>query len=124
MSVEVYIIFRCLSLDKIRPAVQTILCFSAFGMYNSTAHILSLSLNTFDYLFQAAFFSILQPQQFYMENLSGGHNWYTCTHARPTYCNVCRDVLSGVMNHGLSCEGKDDRFHFYCGFLYREYTIQ
>lgn len=55
-----------------------------------------------------------EPQQFFMENLSGGHNWYTCTHARPTYCNVCRDVLSGVMNHGLSCEVCKFKAHKRC----------
>ena len=38
--------------------------------------------------------------------MSGLHNWYTCSHARPTYCNVCREALSGVTSHGLSCEGK------------------
>ena len=41
-----------------------------------------------------------------MDNFTDGHNWYACTHNRPTYCNVCREVLSGVMNHGLSCDGK------------------
>uniref|UniRef100_A0A803V8I8 Diacylglycerol kinase n=1 Tax=Ficedula albicollis TaxID=59894 RepID=A0A803V8I8_FICAL len=34
------------------------------------------------------------------------HNWYACSHARPTYCNVCREALSGVTSHGLSCEGE------------------
>lgn len=38
--------------------------------------------------------------------MSGQHNWYACSHARPTYCNVCRDALSGVTSHGLSCEGQ------------------
>ena len=37
---------------------------------------------------------------------SGQHNWYVCSHARPTYCNICRDVLSGVASNGLSCEGQ------------------
>ncbi|KAK3907640.1 Diacylglycerol kinase eta, partial [Frankliniella fusca] len=35
--------------------------------------------------------------------LSGQHHWYASSHARPTYCNVCRDALSGVTSHGLSC---------------------
>lgn len=34
------------------------------------------------------------------------HNWYACSHARPTFCNVCKDSLSGVTSHGLSCEGR------------------
>uniref|UniRef100_A0A4W5QHT8 Diacylglycerol kinase n=1 Tax=Hucho hucho TaxID=62062 RepID=A0A4W5QHT8_9TELE len=38
-----------------------------------------------------------------MDHFSGMHNWYACSHARPTYCNVCREALSGVTWHGLSC---------------------
>uniref|UniRef100_A0A674A154 diacylglycerol kinase (ATP) n=1 Tax=Salmo trutta TaxID=8032 RepID=A0A674A154_SALTR len=38
-----------------------------------------------------------------MDHFSGMHNWYACSHARPTYCNVCREALSGVTSHGLSC---------------------
>nr|XP_024218639.1 diacylglycerol kinase eta-like isoform X8 [Halyomorpha halys] len=38
------------------------------------------------------------------ELLSGKHHWQATSHARPTYCNVCRDALSGVTSHGLSCE--------------------
>uniref|UniRef100_A0A8C8FRX5 Diacylglycerol kinase n=1 Tax=Oncorhynchus tshawytscha TaxID=74940 RepID=A0A8C8FRX5_ONCTS len=41
---------------------------------------------------------------FNMEHFSGMHNWYACSHARPTFCNVCREALSGVTSHGLSCE--------------------
>lgn len=29
------------------------------------------------------------------EMLSGNHHWYATSHARPTYCNVCRDALYG-----------------------------
>uniref|UniRef100_A0A146MDL5 Diacylglycerol kinase n=2 Tax=Lygus hesperus TaxID=30085 RepID=A0A146MDL5_LYGHE len=36
--------------------------------------------------------------------LSGRHHWQATSHARPTYCNICRDALSGVTSHGLSCE--------------------
>uniref|UniRef100_A0A8C7Y5C6 Uncharacterized protein n=1 Tax=Oryzias sinensis TaxID=183150 RepID=A0A8C7Y5C6_9TELE len=43
---------------------------------------------------------------FNVEHFSGMHNWYACSHARPTFCNVCKDSLSGVTSHGLSCEGK------------------
>lgn len=41
-----------------------------------------------------------------MEHFSGMHNWYACSHARPTFCNVCREALPGVTSHGLSCEGE------------------
>ncbi|KAK7482757.1 hypothetical protein BaRGS_00026055 [Batillaria attramentaria] len=47
-----------------------------------------------------------QGQTSHTEMMSGQHNWYACSHARPTYCNVCREALSGVTSHGLSCEGK------------------
>lgn len=47
-----------------------------------------------------------QATQFNMEHFSGMHNWYACSHARPTFCNVCREALSGVTSHGLSCEGQ------------------
>uniref|UniRef100_A0A8C2H848 Diacylglycerol kinase n=1 Tax=Cyprinus carpio TaxID=7962 RepID=A0A8C2H848_CYPCA len=47
-----------------------------------------------------------EASQFNMEHFSGMHNWYACSHARPTFCNVCREALPGVTSHGLSCEGK------------------
>ncbi|XP_041482909.1 diacylglycerol kinase delta-like isoform X2 [Lytechinus variegatus] len=46
--------------------------------------------------------------------LSGMHNWYACSHARPTYCNVCREALSGVTSHGLSCEVCKVKAHKRC----------
>ncbi|CAF0782721.1 unnamed protein product [Brachionus calyciflorus] len=36
--------------------------------------------------------------------LNGNHSWYVCSHARPTFCNVCGEALTGVTSHGLSCE--------------------
>uniref|UniRef100_A0ACB8FJS2 Uncharacterized protein n=1 Tax=Sphaerodactylus townsendi TaxID=933632 RepID=A0ACB8FJS2_9SAUR len=47
-----------------------------------------------------------ETAQFNVEHFSGMHNWYACSHARPTFCNVCRESLSGVTSHGLSCEGE------------------
>uniref|UniRef100_A0A0N5A8C9 diacylglycerol kinase (ATP) n=1 Tax=Syphacia muris TaxID=451379 RepID=A0A0N5A8C9_9BILA len=32
------------------------------------------------------------------------HIWYVCSHGRPTHCNYCREKLSGMAWHGLSCE--------------------
>ncbi|XP_071949348.1 diacylglycerol kinase delta-like isoform X2 [Antedon mediterranea] len=46
--------------------------------------------------------------------LSGMHNWYACSHARPTYCNVCREALPGVTSHGLSCEVCKFKAHKRC----------
>lgn len=46
--------------------------------------------------------------------LSGQHHWYATSHARPTYCNVCRDALSGVTSHGLSCEVCKSKVHKRC----------
>uniref|UniRef100_A0A8C3DMY5 Diacylglycerol kinase n=1 Tax=Corvus moneduloides TaxID=1196302 RepID=A0A8C3DMY5_CORMO len=49
-----------------------------------------------------------------MDHFSGMHNWYACSHARPTYCNVCREALSGVTSHGLSCEVCKFKAHKRC----------
>ncbi|XP_076663150.1 diacylglycerol kinase eta isoform X2 [Andrena cerasifolii] len=48
------------------------------------------------------------------EMLTGNHNWYATSHARPTYCNVCRDALYGVTSHGLSCEICKYKIHKRC----------
>ncbi|RNA11956.1 diacylglycerol kinase eta [Brachionus plicatilis] len=36
--------------------------------------------------------------------LKGAHSWCVCSHARPTFCNVCAEALTGVTSHGLSCQ--------------------
>ncbi|XP_025161810.1 diacylglycerol kinase eta isoform X6 [Harpegnathos saltator] len=48
------------------------------------------------------------------ELLGGNHQWYATSHARPTYCNVCRDALHGVTSHGLSCEVCKYKVHKRC----------
>ncbi|XP_034947054.1 diacylglycerol kinase eta isoform X2 [Chelonus insularis] len=48
------------------------------------------------------------------EFLGGNHRWYATSHARPTYCNVCRDALHGVTSHGLSCEICKYKVHKRC----------
>uniref|UniRef100_A0A670IM38 Diacylglycerol kinase n=1 Tax=Podarcis muralis TaxID=64176 RepID=A0A670IM38_PODMU len=53
-------------------------------------------------------------KQYSMDHFSGMHNWYACSHARPTYCNVCREALSGVTSHGLSCEVCKFKAHKRC----------
>uniref|UniRef100_A0A8C0G6Z1 Diacylglycerol kinase n=1 Tax=Chelonoidis abingdonii TaxID=106734 RepID=A0A8C0G6Z1_CHEAB len=58
--------------------------------------------------------SIFVATQFNMEHFSGMHNWYACSHARPTFCNVCREALSGVTSHGLSCEVCKFKAHKRC----------
>ncbi|XP_016419563.1 diacylglycerol kinase eta [Sinocyclocheilus rhinocerous] len=55
-----------------------------------------------------------ETAQFNVEHFSGMHNWYACSHARPTFCNVCRDSLSGVTSHGLSCEVCKFKAHKRC----------
>ncbi|NXS89995.1 DGKD kinase, partial [Erpornis zantholeuca] len=57
---------------------------------------------------------IHEATQFNMEHFSGMHNWYACSHARPTFCNVCRDALPGVTSHGLSCEVCKFKAHKRC----------
>ncbi|KAJ7392786.1 hypothetical protein OS493_010445 [Desmophyllum pertusum] len=49
-----------------------------------------------------------------LDRLSGAHNWYSCSHAKPTFCNVCRDMLSGVTSKGLSCEVCRFKVHRRC----------
>nr|XP_012149203.1 PREDICTED: diacylglycerol kinase eta [Megachile rotundata] len=48
------------------------------------------------------------------EMLNGNHHWHATSHARPTYCNVCRDALYGVTSHGLSCEICKYKVHKRC----------
>lgn len=36
---------------------------------------------------------------------------YSCSHAKPTFCNVCREMLSGT-SKGLSCEGMNNDVEF------------
>ncbi|XP_071838981.1 diacylglycerol kinase delta-like isoform X3 [Apostichopus japonicus] len=55
-----------------------------------------------------------EPGEHMRDMLSGMHNWYACSHARPTYCNVCREALSGVTSHGLSCEVCKCKAHKRC----------
>ncbi|KAJ0181458.1 hypothetical protein K1T71_003543 [Dendrolimus kikuchii] len=36
---------------------------------------------------------------------SGDHHWYAATHARPTFCNVCREPFGALGTaHALACE--------------------
>ncbi|XP_059931805.1 diacylglycerol kinase delta-like isoform X3 [Gadus macrocephalus] len=56
----------------------------------------------------------MESTQYSMDHFSGMHNWYACSHARPTYCNVCREALSGVTSHGLSCEVCKFKVHKRC----------
>ncbi|CAJ0601202.1 unnamed protein product [Cylicocyclus nassatus] len=39
-----------------------------------------------------------------LEGTSGDHQWYQMNHHRPTFCNFCREKLSGLTWHGWSCE--------------------
>ncbi|XP_072266222.1 diacylglycerol kinase delta [Pyxicephalus adspersus] len=57
---------------------------------------------------------LFESAQYSVDHFSGMHNWYACSHARPTYCNVCREALSGVTSHGLSCEVCKFKSHKRC----------
>ncbi|XP_043926516.1 diacylglycerol kinase delta [Protopterus annectens] len=57
---------------------------------------------------------LFESTKYSMDHFSGMHNWYACSHARPTYCNVCREALSGVTSHGLSCEVCKFKVHKRC----------
>ncbi len=51
-----------------------------------------------------------------VQHMEGQHSWFSCSHARPTYCNVCRETLHGVAWHGLSCEVCKFKSHRRCVF--------
>ncbi|KAK5904109.1 hypothetical protein CesoFtcFv8_005706 [Champsocephalus esox] len=55
-----------------------------------------------------------ESTQYSMDHFSGTHNWFACSHARPTYCNVCREALGGVTSTGLSCEVCKFKAHKRC----------
>ncbi|XP_048400216.1 diacylglycerol kinase eta isoform X1 [Stegostoma tigrinum] len=55
-----------------------------------------------------------EASQLNIEHFSGMHNWYATSHARPTFCNVCREALSGMTSHGLSCEVCKFKAHKRC----------
>ncbi|XP_076324259.1 diacylglycerol kinase eta-like isoform X3 [Tachypleus tridentatus] len=46
--------------------------------------------------------------------MSGQHHWFVTSHARPNYCNVCREALSGMTSRGLSCEICKFKVHKRC----------
>ncbi|XP_014219907.1 diacylglycerol kinase eta isoform X2 [Copidosoma floridanum] len=48
------------------------------------------------------------------ELLSGHHQFHETNHAKPTYCNVCRDSFLGVTFHGFSCEICKYKVHKRC----------
>ena len=54
------------------------------------------------------------------QHLEGHHSWFACTHSRPTYCNVCKEMLHGVAWHGLSCEVCKFKSHRRCVFLVKQ----
>ncbi|KAK9878463.1 hypothetical protein WA026_022102 [Henosepilachna vigintioctopunctata] len=58
--------------------------------------------------------SAVSQRQDQPDLLSGRHHWYATSHARPTYCNVCREALGGVTSHGLSCELCKCKVHKKC----------
>ncbi|GFN98161.1 diacylglycerol kinase [Plakobranchus ocellatus] len=79
----------------------------------------SRSLESFDFEISCEFSTVYeekveQGQTSHTEMMSGQHHWYACSHARPTYCNVCREALSGVTSHGLSCEVCKFKAHKRC----------
>jgi diacylglycerol kinase (ATP) len=55
-----------------------------------------------------------------LQHLEGQHAWFSCSHHRRTYCNVCRERLHGVAWHGLSCEVCKMKSHRRCVFQLKE----
>ena len=44
----------------------------------------------------------------YSAHGQSGHRFVRKTFTRPTYCHLCTDMLWGLMNQGLICEGRED----------------
>ncbi|CAD6194257.1 unnamed protein product [Caenorhabditis auriculariae] len=49
-----------------------------------------------------------------LEGTSGNHQWVQVNHPRPTFCNYCREKLSGVPWHGYTCEVCKMKAHKKC----------
>ncbi|XP_019863877.1 PREDICTED: diacylglycerol kinase eta-like [Amphimedon queenslandica] len=49
-------------------------------------------------------------------HLDGQHSWFSCSHPRPVYCNVCGEALGRVTFKGLSCEVCKFKCHRHCVF--------
>ncbi|KAK5984981.1 Diacylglycerol kinase [Trichostrongylus colubriformis] len=49
-----------------------------------------------------------------LEGTSVSHQWYQMNHHRPTFCNHCREKLSGITWHGWSCETCKMKAHKKC----------
>lgn len=54
------------------------------------------------------------PESFEFFCLQNNHKWSPTSHARPTYCNICKDGLTGVTFHGLSCDICKFKVHKRC----------
>ncbi|XP_065056573.1 diacylglycerol kinase eta-like isoform X2 [Rhopilema esculentum] len=64
--------------------------------------------------FKVAASSIARTHSELTDRLSGEHHWYSSTHSRPTFCNVCGELLAGISGKGLSCEVCRFKAHKQC----------
>jgi len=64
--------------------------------------------------FKVAACSIAKTHSELTDRLSGEHHWYSSTHSRPTFCNVCGEQLAGISGKGLSCEVCRFKAHKQC----------
>lgn len=81
---------------------QNQICFHVLSICNRHYNQILLSLSS------------SQPSLDILQHLEGQHSWFSCSHHRRTYCNVCRGVLHGVAWHGLSCEVCKMKSHRRC----------
>ena len=61
-----------------------------------------------------------QPSCDILQHLEGQHTWFSCSHHKRTFCNVCREPLHGMAWHGLSCEVCKMKSHRRCVFQLKE----
>lgn len=58
--------------------------------------------------------STIEPSLEQCDSVTNGqHAWSVNSHSRPTYCNLCREALSGVAWHGISCDSTEFMQIFY-----------
>ncbi|XP_046342840.1 diacylglycerol kinase delta-like isoform X3 [Haliotis rufescens] len=102
------------SFQVITPFRNLILCSDSRREMEEWISALKMAANKEYYEMEVNRCLFEQGTTSHTEMMSGQHNWYACSHARPTYCNVCREALSGVTSHGLSCEVCKFKAHKRC----------
>jgi len=68
--------------------------YSVHVLQQSSANLLTVIVSCIAAVFPSLSFQAGDHHDF----LSGNHRWYSTSHARPMYCNVCKDAFSGAFS--------------------------